>query len=68
VEEPFRERGVAKALVAALRAVAVERGCYGLWVVTGEANVAALATYGGTGGVPEGGQVVLSWTLDAEVP
>jgi ribosomal protein S18 acetylase RimI-like enzyme len=65
VAEPFRERGVAKALVAALRDVAFDRGCYGLWVVTGEANVAALATYGGAGGVPEGGQVVLAWTLDA---
>jgi len=65
VEEPFREHGVAKALVAALREVAIERGCYGLWVVTSDANVAALATYGGAGGVPEGGQVVLAWTLDA---
>jgi ribosomal protein S18 acetylase RimI-like enzyme len=65
VEEQFREIGVAKALVAALRDVAVERGCYGLWVVTGEANIAALATYGGAGAVPESGQVVLAWTLDA---
>jgi ribosomal protein S18 acetylase RimI-like enzyme len=69
VEEPFRELGLAKALVAALRDVAAERGCYGLWVVTGEANAAALATYGGAGGVPEAGQVVLAWTLDrAEEP
>jgi ribosomal protein S18 acetylase RimI-like enzyme len=65
VEEAFRERGVAQALVTALRDVAVARGCYGLWVVTSEANAAALATLGGAGGVPEGGQVVLAWTLDA---
>jgi ribosomal protein S18 acetylase RimI-like enzyme len=66
VEEPFRQRGVAKALVSALRDLARERGCYGMWVVTGEGNAAALGAYGGVGAVPEAGQVVLAWTLDEE--
>jgi ribosomal protein S18 acetylase RimI-like enzyme len=66
VAEPFREHGLATALVAALRDVAVERGCYGLWVIANEANVAAVAAYGGAGGVPEAGQVVLSWSLDRQ--
>jgi len=45
VEEAFGGRGVGRALVAALADLARDRDCYGMWVVTGEDNPAALATY-----------------------
>jgi ribosomal protein S18 acetylase RimI-like enzyme len=63
VEESFRRRGLGRALVERLRDLARERGCYGLWVLTDEHNVAALATYEGSGGSPEHAQVLLAWTF-----
>jgi ribosomal protein S18 acetylase RimI-like enzyme len=63
VGEAFRRRGVATALVEGLAELAREHGCYGMWVLTGEENLAALATYEGTGAVAERGQVVLVWEL-----
>ena len=53
VDEPFRRRGIGRALVERLAALARAAGCYGMWVVTDEDNEAARATYEGTGGVPE---------------
>ncbi|MGP3951423.1 GNAT family N-acetyltransferase [Streptomyces sp. 7N604] len=64
VDESFRGRGVGRALVSALADLARERGCYGVWTITGEDNAAALATYRRAGGVPEEEQVVLVWTFD----
>jgi ribosomal protein S18 acetylase RimI-like enzyme len=63
VEEPFRRRGIARALVERLAALAREAGCYGMWVVTDHDNEAARATYEGTGAVPEPEQVVEVWTF-----
>jgi ribosomal protein S18 acetylase RimI-like enzyme len=63
VDEPFRRRGVGRGLVERLAAVAKEAGCYGMWVITDDDNEAARATYEGTGGVPETGQVVEVWTF-----
>jgi ribosomal protein S18 acetylase RimI-like enzyme len=63
VEEPFRRRGVGRALTERLAGVAREAGCYGMWVVTDHDNEAARATYEGTGGTPETGQVVEVWTF-----
>jgi len=64
VDEAARGRGVATALVSALRDLAVERGCYGMWVATDPDNAAALATYrAGGGGQPEP-ELVLTWTFD----
>jgi ribosomal protein S18 acetylase RimI-like enzyme len=63
VDEPFRRRGIAHALVERLAALARAAGCYGMWVVTDHDNEAARATYEGAGGVVETGQVVEVWTF-----
>lgn len=63
VDEPFRARGIGRALVERLAALARGAGCYGMWGVTEHDNAAARATYEGTGGVPERGKVVEVWTF-----
>lgn len=68
VDEAFRRRGVASALIDRLRLVAVDRGCYGMWVLTGEENAAALATYIGARGSAEPGQVVVTWDFSTSTP
>lgn len=47
--EDRRREGVATALLAALRDVATELGCYGLWVATEPDNEPAIATYRSSG-------------------
>lgn len=61
VDEAFRRRGIGRALVGRLAEQAREVGCNAMWVVTDQDNTAARATYEGTGGVPEAGQVVEVW-------
>jgi len=51
VDERFRRRGFGTELVAALAALARQHGCYGMWVLTEDENLAALATYRAAGGV-----------------
>jgi ribosomal protein S18 acetylase RimI-like enzyme len=63
VDERYRRRGIGRALTEHLAEVAKTAGCYGMWVITDADNAAARATYEGTGGVPEGGQVVEVWTF-----
>jgi ribosomal protein S18 acetylase RimI-like enzyme len=63
VDEPFRRTGIGQALASALAALARERGCYGMWVLTDEDNIAARATYSRAGGVPESLQVMFAWAL-----
>lgn len=63
VAEPSRRRGIGRALVDRLAALAKETGCYGMWVVTDHDNAAARATYEGAGAVTETGQVVEVWTF-----
>jgi ribosomal protein S18 acetylase RimI-like enzyme len=63
VDEPFRRRGIGRALTERLAALARGAGCYGMWVITDDDNEAARATYEGTGGVPEVRQVVEVWTF-----
>jgi ribosomal protein S18 acetylase RimI-like enzyme len=63
VGEEFQRRGVGRALVERLAALAREAGCYGMWVVTDDDNRAARATYEGAGGVPQTDQVVEVWTF-----
>jgi ribosomal protein S18 acetylase RimI-like enzyme len=61
VDEPARGRGVGRALVEALVALAGERGCYGMWTGTEASNAAALATYAAAGASASEGTVVLDW-------
>lgn len=62
VDEPFRRRGIAQALVGALASLARERGRYGMWVVTDTDNAAAHAVYARAGGTPDEGRM-FSWTF-----
>lgn len=65
VAETHRRQGYASALIAALRAIARERGCHGMWVPVDADNDVALATYASVGATQDGGPaVVLTWTFD----
>jgi ribosomal protein S18 acetylase RimI-like enzyme len=64
VDEPFRGRGVATALVAALADRARGRGCYGMWVLTDADNTAALRAYQAAGAGDPDAEMMLSWTFD----
>jgi GNAT superfamily N-acetyltransferase len=62
VGEPFRNRGIGRALISALAALAKERGCYGMWVLTDDGNPAGLRVYAAAGGAREHPDTVLfSW-------
>ena len=68
VDEGYRRRGIASALIESLKSLALERGCYGMWVLTDEDNEAALATYVGAAGSSEPGQVVVVWHFTQSAP
>ena len=63
VHEDYRRRGIGTALVSALRDLAIERGCYGMWVLTDADNEAALGAYAAAGGVKPQPQVMLEWAF-----
>ena len=63
VGEPHRRQGVASALVEALKELARQRGCYGMWVLCDEDNEAARKLYrkvGGNASKP----VLFDWSFD----
>jgi ribosomal protein S18 acetylase RimI-like enzyme len=57
------QRGIGTQLVEAMRDLAAARGCYGMWVLAEEDNVAALATYRRAGGTEAPRPVMLGWPL-----
>jgi ribosomal protein S18 acetylase RimI-like enzyme len=61
VREASRRRGIGMALVEALREVALERGCAGMWVLTDDDNEAALRTYRRAGAHAPSAQLMLEW-------
>jgi ribosomal protein S18 acetylase RimI-like enzyme len=61
VDESWRRHGVAKALLSAIRDVAVQRGCTGMWTGTEADNEAALATYRSLGATVDDGSVFITW-------
>lgn len=61
VEESARRRGVATALIAALRAVARDAGCCSMWAATEPDNAAAAATYRRAGATAGDPAVIFTW-------
>ena len=61
VAESARRQGIATALVAALEALARERGCYGMWTGTEDDNVAARRTYARAGADESPAGITLDW-------
>jgi ribosomal protein S18 acetylase RimI-like enzyme len=68
VDEAFRGRGIGRALVDALAALAWERDCNAMWVLTDEANTAAMATYRAAGGRQEPASVMFVWDRPDPAP
>ncbi len=66
VDEPFRGRGIGKALVDAMADLARASGCYGMFVLTDENNAAAMRTYGAARWTDRQQQTMLSWTFAAK--
>jgi len=63
--EPHRRRGAARAMIAALRQLSIERGYYEMWVLTSAANQPAMRLYAGCGGVRETDDDVM-WVFPLE--
>ena len=63
VLEGARRGGIGTALVDALEALATERGCRGMWVLTDGENAAAVATYRRAGATIEEPTLLLEWRL-----
>ena len=61
VDSAFRGRGFGSALVGGLAALARDRGCYGMWVLTDDDNVAAIRAYERAGGRRVAAQRMLDW-------
>jgi ribosomal protein S18 acetylase RimI-like enzyme len=61
VDEPFRGRGIATALLQRLVDLSQQRGCGTMFVLTDEDNAAARATYTKAGGEPEPAGIMFVW-------
>ena len=63
VAEPARRQGIGRALVDGLAALARERGCRGMWVLTDEGDLAATSTYRSAGATDEERTLLLEWRV-----
>jgi [ribosomal protein S18]-alanine N-acetyltransferase len=63
VADEHQRRGIGRALVRELAALARQRGCYGMWVLTERTNIAAMTAYQAAGGADEGDTVMLGWAF-----
>jgi ribosomal protein S18 acetylase RimI-like enzyme len=63
VAEAARRQGIGRALVEELAALARQRGCRGMWVLTDEDDVAATTTYRRAGATIEERSLLLEWKL-----
>lgn len=64
VHPDHRRRGVGKALVRELSDLARQRGCYGMFVLTGPDDPVAVATYRSAGSSPPDSTLLLEWRFD----
>lgn len=62
VNETAQRRGIARTLLAALRAEGRAQGCTVTWLLTEADNAAARATYTATGAQETAGVVMYEWT------
>jgi ribosomal protein S18 acetylase RimI-like enzyme len=65
VDPPARRRGVGRALVEALLALARARGCYGMYTLAEDDDVPAKATYASAGGRDVSRPVMVEWGYGA---
>lgn len=63
VDEAFRRRGIGRALVEALKALARDVGCSGMWVPVEQGNDVATALYRATGADDPKPGTTLWWPL-----
>jgi ribosomal protein S18 acetylase RimI-like enzyme len=63
VDPPARRRGVGRALVRALEALARRRGCHGMYTLAEADDVPAKATYASAGGRQTSRPVMIDWDL-----
>ena len=63
VDEAHRRRGHGRALVEALRALARERGCTGMFVLVDEGNEAGRAAYRSAGGTETSRPCMVDWSF-----
>jgi ribosomal protein S18 acetylase RimI-like enzyme len=63
VDEGHRRRGAGSSLVRRVAEICVERGCREMFVLTDDANEAALATYRKSGGSREPDSVMFLWSF-----
>jgi ribosomal protein S18 acetylase RimI-like enzyme len=66
VDEAHLGMGIGRALVSALATLARERDCYGMWVLTDDDNVAAVAAYRAAGAAVGETSRLLSWDFSDE--
>jgi ribosomal protein S18 acetylase RimI-like enzyme len=66
VDERFRRRGAATALLERLKERCVERGCREMFVLTDDQNEAAMRTYRKAGGGREPDSVMFLWSWPEE--
>jgi ribosomal protein S18 acetylase RimI-like enzyme len=66
VGETFRGRRIGIALVAALRDLARNTGCRGMWVITEQDNPVAVRTYRAAGAGESESAVMMSWDFAEE--
>jgi glyoxalase family protein len=65
VDLPVRRRGIGRALVESLAALARERGCYGMYTLADDDNGPARTAYVSAGGRETSRPVMIEWDLDA---
>lgn len=64
VDEPYRRRGIGRALVQTLGELARTRDCKAMWVPIEPDNEAAVATYRSAGADAPESAAIMSWSLD----